>query len=265
MRAKSWVVHVFAVILISTLMSCTGKAVKVGVEEPEPELKKERLDETAALLERLVSFNKKASFIEGDAFVIYKDDEQTYSFRVHAIADMSRKNYKLSVDEYVFKIPLFTLIKNQSDVLAITHSKKTYALLRYEDLDFSSVTDLHIPKEFFIHAVFGAFYVIEGSKKFSSPEEHILLMETANRKQKVLFSEEMLPVESSYTLSDKFVQVQFSKFREVESVQFPHKITIRNDERNLKINYSKLHINTPLHSSTFALDTSGLEKYSRTQ
>ncbi len=265
MRVKSCIGYVFAVVLISALMSCTGKAVKVGIDEPEQKLEKERLDESAVLFERLVSFNNKASFLEGDAFVIYKDDEETYSFRVHAIADMNRKNYKLSVDEYVFKIPLFTLIKNSNDVLAITHSKKTYTLLRYEDLDFSSVADLNIPKEFFIHAVFGAFYVIEGNKKFSSPEEHILLMETTERTQRVLFSEEMLPVESSYTLSDKSIEVQFSKFREVESVQFPHKITIRNDERYLKINYSKLHINTPLHFSTFALDTSGLEEYSRTQ
>jgi hypothetical protein len=265
MRAKHWCVSVCAGLLIIASVSCTGKAVKVGIEEPEPRITSEEKDETAVLVDRLISFNNKASFIEGNAFVIYKDNEETYSFRIHAIADMSRKNYRLSIDEYVFKIPLFTVIKNSNDVLAITHSKKTYTLLCYEDLDFSSVADLHIPKDFFLHAVFGAFYVIEGNKVFSSPEEHILRIEGTNEIQQVVFSKEMLPVESSYSLSDEFVNVQFSKYREVASTQFPHKITISDDQKILKINYSKLQIDTPVSSDTFALDTSGLEGYSRTQ
>ncbi len=265
MRANHWIVYVFAGLLVIAFASCTGKAVKVGLEESEPRITSEERDEAAVLFDRLVSFNNKASFIEGNAFVIYKNNKETYSFRIHAIADMSRKNYKLSIDEYIFKIPLFTVIKNSNDVLAITHSKKTYTLLCYEDLDFSRVTDLHIPKDFFIHAVFGAFYVIEGSKVFSLPEENVLRIEGTDKSQQVVFSDEMLPIESTYSLSDKFVNVQFSKYREVASIQFPHKITLSDDQKVLKINYSNVRIDTPVSIDTFALDTSGLEGYSRTQ
>jgi len=263
MRANSLIVCACACLLIIASVSCAGKAVKVGKEEPEPRIPSEEQDEAAALFDRLVSFNNKASFIEGNAFVMYKDNEETYSFRIHAIADMSRQNYKLSVDEYIFKIPLFTVVKNKNDVLAITHSKKTYTLICYEDLDLSRVTDLNIPKDFFLHAVFGAFYVIEGNTVFSSPEEHILRIDGADNSQEVVFSKEMLPVQSSYSLSGKSAAVQFSKYREIGSIQFPHKITLSDDQKNLRINYSNVKIDTPVSADTFALDTSGLEGYTR--
>jgi hypothetical protein len=154
-----------------------------------------------------------------------------------------------------------TLIKKDQDVLAIVHSKKTYTFLQYEEMDLNKLTGLNIPHDILIRAVLGEVFVIEGEIIGSKAQS--ITIQNENQSETIVFNEELLPDETHYYLNPELdmYKVTFSKYRNVENIEFPYKIMIQNEEKALSINYSDLRINTPISTDVFSMDISHLEGY----
>ena len=72
-----------------------------------------------------------------------------------------------------------------------------------------------------------------------------------------------MPIEALYILHSDSLLVNFYKFNSIETEQFPYKITIKNEDKLLQINYSSLTINSPINSDLFSFDTSNLKGFTR--
>jgi len=82
-------------------------------------------------------------------------------------------------------------------------------------------------------------------------------------KENVLFNEKLMPIEALCILHSDSLLVNFYKFNGIETEQFPYKITIKNEDKLLQINYSSLTINSPINSDLFSFDTSNLKGFTR--
>jgi hypothetical protein len=220
-----------------------------------------QIETSTILLEKLNEYNSYVKSIEGNALVMYKESDVTYSFRAQIESDKDKMDFKLQLDDFVFKFPLFTLIKKDQDVLAIVHSNKTYTFLQYEELDLNILTGLNIPHDILIRGVLGEVFVIKGEIIESKAQS--ITIQNKNQSETIVFNKELLPDETHYYLNPELdmYKVTFSKYRNVENIEFPYKINIQNEEKTLSINYSDVKINTPISTDVFSMDISHLEDY----
>ena len=237
------------------LISCSLKVARVS----ELVQKKAR----SFLFEELISYNNSVVTLEGKAFVMYKESEKTFSFRVEVAADKNEMNFRLDIGDFVFKIPLITVIQEGEDVLVINYSKKTFSRLQYKDLDFKNMTGLNIPKDILVNSVLGEVFIIKGDIEVSESDNLLLSINGMTEKENVLFNEKLMPIEALYILHSDSLLVNFYKFNGIEKEQFPYKITIKNEDKLLQINYSSLTINSPINSDLFSFDTSNLKGFTR--
>lgn len=246
-------VYLLSFLIFLFMVSCTMKTVKV--EEPA------QIETSTILLEKLNDYNSYVKSLEGNALVTYKESDKTYSFRAQFESDKNKMDFKMHLDEFIFKFPLFTLIKKDQDVLAIVHSKKTYTFLQYEELDLNKLTGLNIPRDILIRTVLGEVFVIEGEIIESKAQS--ITIQNENQSETIVFNEELLPDETHYYLNPELdmYKVTFSKYRNIGNIEFPYKIMIQNEERTLSINYSDLKINPPISADVFSMDISHLEGY----
>ena len=245
----------FSLVIPIFVTSCTLQTTKID-ETVE-------VSETDLLIEKLRSYNRSVSYLEGKALVVYKEDDKTYSFRVNIAVDKNSDRFRLDASDFVFKKLLLTLIRNENDVLAVNYSKKTIANLLYDDFDFSSLIGLRISKEIFEHAFLGEVFIIEGPIQRGDSEYPSLYIKAGEETETVLFNEELLPAQALYLFVQDSLAVDYSKYEYFEDVRFPRKITVKTGDRRLIINYSELVINIPIKREIFCLENKVLEGFTR--
>ena len=235
--------------------SCTVRAIK------QAEVTKPRDEDT--LLSELMGFNSAVKNIEGRALAVYRDGERTYSFRVLIAADKSSEQIRMDISDFVFKVPLFTIIRRGEDVLLIHHSKKTVSEMRFRELDFSTLFSLEVSKDLLLGAILGEVVVIEGKAVFSDTQQPLLLrIQGSNAEQTIAFNQDFIPFQMQYRYDSRLLTIDFSKFEQQKSVSFPKKIDLKQGSRSLYINYTELHLNQGIEVSRFDLQEDEIDGFS---
>ena len=156
-----------------------------------------------------------------------------------------------------------SIVRNNSDVLAVIHNKKEYYTLKFEHFDFQAMTGIDIPRDILVSSLTGEVHIIEGATVISSPEDLLLSIEGKTEHELVRFNSDNLPVEAQFINGTKSFIIKYEKFKIIADIDYPHKITIKHNDSQLEVNYSDVKLNTVVESTVFDFDMSVLEKYTQ--
>ena len=249
----------FMLPLIFFMLSCSLRTTKIG-GPVEPPLETE---ESLPLLTRLNKYNDMVRTLEGSAFTVYRTDEKTISLKMDIITDKKERRFRIDLFDFVFKVPLVSIVRNDNDVLAVVHNKKEYYTLTFEYFDFWEMTGINIPKDILISSITGEVHMIKGETVISSTEDLLLSIEGETGLELVRFNNDDLPVEAHFIYETESYIVNYEKYKNIENIDYPHKITIKHDDSRLEINYAEVKLNTVVESAAFDFDRSVLEEYTR--
>jgi hypothetical protein len=236
------------------ISSCTVRTVK----RIEPEMP----SKAETLFQRLHSYNSAVRSLEAKALAVYRDNERTYSLRVYIAVDKKTERFRFDLSDFVFKVPLTTVLRKVDEVIVVNYSKKTLSSLQYSDLDFSEMLGLKISKEVLVSTVIGEVFTIGNTGITADSEVPTLIINNGEETETVIFSPELIPVQVKYEFQEDSLTMQFSKHEKIENVQFPKKISIQDANRTLDINYSDLRVNMPFEEAVFLLDKEKIADFS---
>ena len=247
---------VLSISIVTFLMSsCTVRTVK--------RIEPERPPKVENLFQRLHSYNSAVRSLEAKALAVYRDSEKTYSFRVHIAVDKETAHFRIDVSDFVFKVPLTTVLRRGDEVIVVNYSKKTLSTLQYSELSFSEMIGLKISKEVLVSAVIGEVFTISNTGiTIADSEVPTLFIRNGEETETVIFSSALIPVQVQYELQEESITIQFLKYERIANVQFPKKISIQNANRTLDINYSDLRLNMSVEEKVFLLDNEKIADFS---
>jgi hypothetical protein len=233
-------------IILATGTSCSVKAVKTAVPVRTPD--------ADYLLARLGVYNNAVQRIDGKALVVYREADRTFSFRVVVAVDKPATRMRLDISDFVFKVPLYTLIRSGEDVLLVNHAKKTVSVLRDDDIDVRSLIGLDLPQGFPLDALLGEVFLIEGEgHSIEALDPVVLHINGGEADETVTFSQDLTPEKVRYTSSGQSIFVGFSKYVRVHGEPFPKKISLQKSGTTLDITYTELRLNTAIPDTVFSL------------
>jgi len=249
----------FMLLFLFFLLSCSLKTTKIG-ESVEAPLETE---ESLPLLTRLNEYNEMVRTVEGNALTIYRTDEKTISLKTDIIRDKKEQRFRIDLFDFVFRVPLVSIVRSDNDVLAVIHNKKEYYTLTFEYFDFREMTGINIPKDILVSSMTGEVHMIKGETAISSPKDLLLSIEGETGLELVRFNNDSLPVEVQFIFETESYIVNYEKYKNIANIDFPHKITIKHDDSRLEINYAEVKLNTVVESTVFDFDGSVPEEYTR--
>jgi hypothetical protein len=229
------------------------------------EVEKNAADMTTIYLRELTAYNEGVKTLQAKAFLMYRTEEKTATFKVLVQSSKGSSNFRIDVSDFVFNKPLVSVIKREEDVLAVIYIKKNYYSLHYEDLDFSKMTGFPIPKELLVSSLLGKVFIYEEQKDISSPQDHALLIIGDDGQETIHLNSDFQPVKVQYLFSSDAFLVTFSKFQSHENLSFPKKITLENEQGTLEINYTNISLNSAIADQAFSVDATLLENFSEVQ
>ncbi len=236
--------------LLLLAVSCMARIQKTGVEE----------DTASLLMKKLAVYNGSMKEMTGTAIMFYKDDNQTLSFRAAVI--WRSGDLRLDLNDFVFKKPVLTFIKNGSDVLIVRHMKKEFYLMKYDALDLKKLVGIDIPSDLLLPSIVGRVY-IEGKEAVSPLDSTTLLIAGSGMREEIHFDEDYLPTSTTVTFSPDVYTLTLTKFNRYNEVSFPQKISLTAGGKALEINYSEAHINEYTDDSSFNIESSIPHGYTR--
>jgi len=236
---------IYTLIIFFLISSCTLKTVKV---------KKETEEEAEFLISVLHNYNNAFNTVEGSALIIYRDGKRTVSFKSVILAKADLSSLRIDIEDFVFKKPLITVVKNGDTILAVNYLKKTYIQSSYSDIDFKKASGLDLPVELVMNFIIGRVPVAEGSYEGSISGTPRLYIQGDGYSETVFFTREILPQKIEYYLKDENYTVNFSKFSYKNETSFPQKITISSGNKNLEVSYTSLKINVKLSPGLFNIE-----------
>ena len=248
---------IFIPFLLLFITSCSLRTAKVS----GPEKTSAENEEGIALLRTLKLYNDKVKTVKGSALAVFRENENTVSLKTEIVTDKKEKKFRIDLSDFVFKVPLITIIRNNNEILAVVHNKKEYYTLAYENFDFRNMTGINIPKDILVGSMTGGVYLIEGETAVSSPKDLLLSIESENGKQLVKFNDESLPVEAQYLNNTDICTVKYEKYKKIDGINYPYRIIIKNGDGQLEINYSDIKLNRLLESNAFELVGLNLNEY----
>lgn len=203
-----------------------------------------------ALVQALYRYNQTVHALEGEGIGIYRDTDNTLSFRTKVTAFWPEMNLRLHIQDFVFKKPLLTLVKEGAEVKAALHTRKQYLVVDYRNADFADLTGFNIPKEIVIPTLMGKVYV-ESPSDVSIAGPHTLEMSGTSVTGTISF-DGWRPSRIRYRFPGETFTVTFGKFVPVEGGAFPQKISMESEEGRgrLEITYSSSLLNRGAGRST---------------
>jgi hypothetical protein len=218
-------------------------------------------EEGIPLLISLNKYNDSVVTVEGNALTVYREEGNTISLKTEIISDKKGKKFRIELSDFVFKVPLVSIVRNNNDILAVVHNKKEYYTLTFEYFDFREMTGFDIPKEILVGSMTGDVYLIEGETKVTNPEDLLLSIEGETAKELIRFNSESLPVEAQYIDKTDIYTVKYEKYKNIDNIDYPHRIIIKHEDNQLEINYTEVKINKLLDGTVFEFDGFDLKQY----
>ncbi len=231
------------IILLLITCSCAAQMQKNGVEE----------DTTALLMKKLESYNVSVRRLTGTAAMFYKDQNQTLSFRARVISQ--NEDFRLDLNDFVFKKPVLTLIKKGSDILIVYHLKREFYQMKYEELDLENLAGISILPAILIPSITGRVYVEENQGTVSPIDAATLLIDGDDIREEIHFNEVSLPALTTINVPPAEYTLKLTKFNRYNEVYFPQKISLAARGRTLEISYSEVHVNKPVDEASFDIES----------
>ena len=247
----------FLPFLILFMISCSLRTAKVSgpVETPA------ETEVSIPLLTNLNGYNDRVDTVEGNALTVYREEGSTISLKTEIVSDKNGQNFRIDLSDYVFKVPLVSIVKNNNDILAVVYNKKEYYKLTFNYFNFHEMTGINVPKEILVSSMTGNVYLIEGETAVSSPEDDLLSIEGRTGRELVRFNGESLPIEAQYIDETDIYTVRYEKYKKIDNIDYPHRIIIKHQDSQLEINYTDIKLNGSLDSSVFEFDRFDLNEY----
>jgi hypothetical protein len=239
------------------IVSCSLRTAKVSGPAEEPA----KRDEGIQLLTKLNRYNEMVDTVEGNALTVYREEDSTISFKTEIVSDKKKQKFRIDLYDFVFKVPLLSIIRNNDDILAVVHNKKEYYRLTFEHFDFREMTGFDIPKEILVGSMTGDVHLIEGRRDVSSPEDLLLSIKGETGTELVRFNGDALPVEAQYIKGADIYTVKYEKYKNIDNIDHPYRILIKHNGSQLEINYMDIKLNKKLNTDLFAFDGINLEDY----
>ncbi len=221
----------------------------------------EERKKSLSLLEKLNAYNETVESLQGNAFIVYRDGKEALSFKLQVIAQRKIQNIRLDLCDFVFKNPLVSVIKKSNNILAVIYLKKAYHSFGLEDMDFNSLIGFDIPTDVLLNSLLAKVYIMGSCTEVSQAEYSQLYIEGDKGSERVIFNDDSFPVEIHYTFHDDLYLVTFSKYNVVNDSLFPYRITIKNENRILEINYTEIDIDTSIDDNAFSIDSTVLKDF----
>jgi hypothetical protein len=235
--------------LILIIASCTGQlpAVKENIVV-------EKKVQPQVLKEKVAAYNEKVSNLKADAFLVYRDGEHTLSFRTDVISRNQLESIRMDLYDFVFKTPIISMAKRGNEIFAVLYMKKQYFSTTLDALDFKQVLGFDVPVELLFHSLLAKVYIPDSEYEAEQVDDYNLELQEPGITQRITFNEDLIPVDVLYTFMDDEYNVKFEKHDRIADIEFPLKITLRDRERVLELNYSNVTLNAGVSEETFFLE-----------
>jgi hypothetical protein len=265
--------------LAITLASCAVRTAKVG-EKPGAAATEQSAEMLLGMIE---AQNKAVKSIAGKSLVVYKDGDKVVSLKSTIAADKEGVRYRIDLFDYVFNKHLMTLIRSGDQVSAIIYFKKEYHELSYEDFRFGDFSTITIPKDILLSTMLGEVYLPGGERKVYADGEpahyagagsgargasknQVLVIEAeSGSSNTILFDSKGIPVEARYSDGREAYLVRFLKYKNIDGIQFPVKITLESGPRILEINFNEVRLNRITPENAFTIPDASLQGFARVE
>ncbi len=275
---RTFVVPVLSCICIGICMAAGSCAVRTTAVRDNVEIKEGAMEdeERNILLAETEKYNRMLTSLKGEAMVIYRDPERTLSFRsavaAVGVAEGDASALRLDLDEFVFRIPIATVLKTQDEVYTYVHSEKSYYVTPVDEADFGALLGFEVPVRFLFSSLLGRVYLPQESPRFRMIDERHLLITGRGEEEIVRFGPMVLPEGIEYRRAggpegDDIYRVDFDKYdvsgSAPDQAPFPMVVTVKSGKKSLEIRYSMVTVNSGIKEGVFTTEDTEFAGYAR--
>lgn len=203
----------------------------------------EATDGRGKLLQAVFLYNQKVHALEGEGIGMYRSQSDNLSFRARINAYWPESNIRLDVQDFVFKKPLITLVRQGGKLHAAIHPRRTYFVMDYQNADLAELTGFDFPRRLIIPTLMGKVYLEDDS--VAGVEGDRLVFRGKSVETVLTLNRELLPRAVEYRFQDEHIEVSFGKYTTEQGATFPRKIRVESakGEKKLEITYSDVLLN----------------------
>lgn len=205
----------------------------------------------AELVQAVCLYNQGVHALEGEGMGVYRSPEDTVSFRARVTAYWPEMNFRLEVQDFVFRKPLVTLVRREERIYAAVHPRRQYLEVDYQDADLAALTGLDFPRDLMMHTMMGKVYVDKPVRRGDAGGGiavlggDTLIFSGETVETRVTLDRDLVPRTVEYRFSDDTLSVTFGKLLAAQGAVFPRRIHLRSGdgETNLEITYADVRLN----------------------
>lgn len=222
---------------------------------------RETTDDCGKLLHGVCLYNQNVHALEGEGIGIYRSQSDNLSFRARINAYWPELNLRLDVQDFVFKKPLITLVRQGGRLHAAIHPRKRYMVMDYQNANFAELTGFDFPRQLIIPTLMGKVYFEEDS--VVEVDRDTLIFRGKTVETSLTLNRELLPHIVEYRFQDVSIAVSFEKYIFQQGASFPRRIQVEDSTgaKSLAITYSEVLLNQTLRR--VSLEPENWEEYER--